>query len=161
MKKIYLYIMAACMLLASCRTQKVATEVRTTDTVTIVKDSIIIRNREVKVNVPVPIVQLRDVVPEDTTSILMSDIYKSKAWLKNGKLYHTLETLPNATITGSTTLSDTTKTSTKEKAINNNSQKIIKVNELTSLQKFFYKSGIILWFLFIVLLIVYLTRKNK
>lgn len=153
--------MAACMLLASCRTQKVATEVRTTDTVTIVKDSIIIRNREVKVNVPVPIVQLRDVVPEDTTSILMSDIYKSKAWLKNGKLYHTLETLPNATITGSTTLSDTTKTSTKEKAINNNSQKIIKVNELTSLQKFFYKSGIILWFLFIVLLIVYLTRKNK
>lgn len=153
--------MAACMLLASCRTQKVATEVRTTDTVTIVKDSIIIRNREVKVNVPVPIVQLRDVVPEDTASILMSDIYKSKAWLKNGKLYHTLETLPNATITGSTTLSDTTKTSTKEKAINNNSQKIIKVNELTSLQKFFYKSGIILWFLFIVLLIVYLTRKNK
>lgn len=153
--------MAACMLLASCRTQKVATEVRTTDTVTIVKDSIIIRNREVKVNVPVPIVQLRDVVPEDTTSILVSDIYKSKAWLKNGKLYHTLETLPNATITGSTTLSDTTKTSTKEKAINNNSQKIIKVNELTSLQKFFYKSGIILWFLFIVLLIVYLTRKNK
>lgn len=153
--------MAACMLLASCRTQKVATEVRTTDTVTIVKDSIIIRNREVKVNVPVPVVQLRDVVPEDTTSILMSDIYKSKAWLKNGKLYHTLETLPNATITGSTTLSDTTKTSTKEKAINNNSQKIIKVNELTSLQKFFYKSGIILWFLFIVLLIVYLTRKKK
>ena len=153
--------MAACMLLASCRTQKVATEVRTTDTVTIVKDSIIIRNREVKVNVPVPIVQLRDVVPEDTTSILVSDIYKSKAWLKNGKLYHTLETLPNATITGSTTISDTTKTSTKEKAINNNSQKIIKVNELTSLQKFFYKSGIILWFLFIVLLIVYLTRKNK
>jgi hypothetical protein len=161
MNKIYLYIMAVCMLLASCRTQKVATEVRTTDTVTIVKDSIIIRNREVKVNVPVPIVQLRDVVPEDTTSILMSDIYKSKAWLKNGKLYHTLETLPNATITGSTTLSDTTKTSTKEKAINNNSQKIIKVNELTSLQKFFYKSGIILWFLFIVLLIVYLTRNNK
>ena len=153
--------MAACMLLASCRTQKVATEVRTTDTVTIVKDSIIIRNREVKVNVPVPVVQLRDVVPEDTTSILMSDIYKSKAWLKNGKLYHTLETLPNATITGSTTLSDTTKTSTKEKAINNNSQKIIKVNELTSLQKFFCKSGIILWFLFIVLLIVYLTRKKK
>ena len=153
--------MAACMLLTSCRTQKVATEVRTTDTVTIVKDSIIIRNREVKVNVPVPVVQLRDVVPEDTTSILMSDIYKSKAWLKNGKLYHTLETLPNATITGSTTLSDTTKTSTKEKAINNNSQKIIKVNELTSLQKFFYKSGIILWFLFIVLLIVYLTRKKK
>lgn len=153
--------MAACMLLASCRTQKVATEVRTTDTVTIVKDSIIIRNREVKVNVPVPVVQLNDVVPEDTTSILMSDIYKSKAWLKNGKLYHTLETLPNATITGSTTLSDTTKTSTKEKAINNNSQKIIKVNELTSLQKFFYKSGIILWFLFIVLLIVYLTRKKK
>lgn len=153
--------MAACMLLASCRTQKVATEVRTTDTVTIVKDSIIIRNREVKVNVPVPIVQLRDVVPEDTTSILMSDIYKSKAWLKNGKLYHTLETLPNATITGSTTLSDTTKTSSKEKVINNNSQKIIKVNELTSLQKFFYKSGIILWFLFIVLLIVYLTRKNR
>lgn len=153
--------MAACMLLASCRTQKVATEVRTTDTVTIVKDSIIIRNREVKVNVPVPVVQLKDVVPEDTTSILMSDIYKSKAWLKNGKLYHTLETLPNATITGSTTLSDTTKTSTKEKVINNNSQKIIKVNELTSLQKFFYKSGIILWFLFIVLLIVYLTRKNK
>ena len=153
--------MAACMLLASCRTQKVATEVRTTDTVTIVKDSIIIRNREVKVNVPVPVVQLRDVVPEDTTSILMSDIYKSKAWLKNGKLYHTLETLPNATITGSTTLSDTTKTSTKEKAINNNSQKIIKVNELTSLQKFFYKSGIILWFLFIVLLIVYLTRKKN
>lgn len=153
--------MEACMLLASCRTQKVATEVRTTDTVTIVKDSIIIRNREVKVNVPVPIVQLRDVVPEDTTSILMSDIYKSKAWLKNGKLYHTLETLPNATITGSTTLSDTTKTSTKEKAINNNSQKIIKVNELTSLQKFFYKSGIILWFLLIVLLIVYLTRKKK
>lgn len=153
--------MAACMLLASCRTQKVATEVRTTDTVTIVKDSIIIRNREVKVNVPVPVVQLKDVVPEDTTSILMSDIYKSKAWLKNGKLYHTLETLPNATITGSTTLSDTTKTSSKEKVINNNSQKIIKVNELTSLQKFFYKSGIILWFLFIVLLIVYLTRKNK
>lgn len=153
--------MAACMLLASCRTQKVATEVRTTDTVTIVKDSIIIRNREVKVNVPVPVVQLKDVVPEDTTSILMSDIYKSKAWLKNGKLYHTLETLPNATITGSTTLSDTTKTSTKEKVINNNSQKIIKVNELTSLQKFFYKSGIILWFLFIVLLIVYLTRKKK
>lgn len=153
--------MAACMLLVSCRTQKVATEVRTTDTVTIVKDSIIIRNREVKVNVPVPIVQLRDVVPEDTTSILMSDIYKSKAWLKNGKLYHTLETLPNATITGSTTLSDTTKTSTKEKVINNNSQKIIKVNELTSLQKFFYKSGIILWLLFITLFIVYLTRKKK
>lgn len=153
--------MAACMLLASCRTQKVATEVRTTDTVTIVKDSIIIRNREVKVNVPVPVVQLKDVVPEDTTSILMSDIYKSKAWLKNGKLYHTLETLPNATITGSTTLSDTTKTSTKEKVINNNSQKIIKVNELTSLQKFFYKSGIILWLLFITLFIVYLTRKKK
>lgn len=163
-RKLYLALAATLAVSAiSCRSHREILEINATDTLTIVHDSIAIRDRIVKVEVPVPVVQLQNVVPNDTMSILTSDLYRSKAWLKDGNLFHTLETLPHATLTSNAVVQDTTKTNTKHEAINTKKKttKIVEVNKLTAWQRFFKTSGEIFWsvvagalFLFILRIII-------
>ena len=80
-------------------------------------DSVIVRERLVKVEVPVPVFKIERVVPKDTASTLTDGIYTSKAWVKDGLLFHSLFTAPDAKVSGKVQVADTTKVSNKRKVI--------------------------------------------
>lgn len=77
-----------------------------------VVETTIIKERPTEVELPVPQAHLERET-SDTTSTLQTDIYRSTATVKDGKLHHTLESLPGATIKGQATVADTTKLKTQ------------------------------------------------
>ena len=116
MEKKVKYIIAIILLLliasavCSCNTTKFAPtkEVRI-DTIRIVShDTIKITHHSVPVSVPLPIVYLSNVT-KDTMSTLTDGLYKSVAGIKDGLLYHSLYTLPNAKLDTNIQASDTLK----------------------------------------------------
>lgn len=92
-------------------------------------ETIIIKERPTDVELAVPQARLERET-SDTTSVLQTDLYRSTATIKNGKLYHTLESLPGATIKGQATVADTTTLRTR-----NTLQKSTKNETHNSVQK--------------------------
>lgn len=122
MKRVtYLLLLALLLACVGCATHKVVepTIQDTTDTIAQHEqhDSVIVRERLVKVEVPVPVVKIERVVPKDTASTLTDGIYTSKAWVKDGLLFHSLFTAPDAKVSGKVQVADTTKVSNKRKVI--------------------------------------------
>lgn len=116
-----LLLLALLLVCVGCATHKVVepTIQDTTDTIAQHEqhDSVIVRERLVKVEVPVPVVKIERVVPKDTASTLTDGIYTSKAWVKDGLLFHSLFTAPDAKVSGKVQVADTTKVSNKRKVI--------------------------------------------
>lgn len=121
MKRVtYLLLLALLLACVGCATHKVVEPTQdTTDTIAQHEqhDSVIVRERLVKVEVPVPVVKIERVVPKDTASTLTDGIYTSKAWVKDGLLFHSLFTAPDAKVSGKVQVADTTKVSNKRKII--------------------------------------------
>lgn len=122
MKRVtYLLLLALLLACVGCATHKVVepTIQDTTDTIAQHEqhDSVIVRERLVKVEVPVPVVKIERVVPKDTASTLTDGIYTSKAWVKDGLLFHSLFTATDAKVSGKVQVADTTKVSNKRKII--------------------------------------------
>lgn len=95
----------------SCTTTKYIPqkEVRI-DTIKIVShDTVKITQHSVPVSVPLPTVKLSNVT-KDTVSTLTDGLYKSVASIKDGLLYHSLCTLPNAKVNTDVQANDTLKT---------------------------------------------------
>ena len=122
MKRVtYLLLLALLLVCVGCATHKVVepTIQDTTDTIAQHEqhDSVIVRERLVKVEVPVPVVKIERVVPKDTASTLTDGIYTSKAFVKDGLLFHSLFTAPDAKVSGKVQVADTTKVSNKRTVI--------------------------------------------
>ena len=122
MKRVtYLLLLALLLACVGCATHKVVepTIQDTTDTIAQHEqhDSVIVRERLVKVEVPVPVVKIERVVPKDTASTLTDGIYTSKACVKDGLLFHSLFTASDAKVSGKVQVEDTTKVSNKRKVI--------------------------------------------
>ena len=161
-KILFTILLMSCML-SACRTQQESVrEIVRTDTVTIIKDSIQIRERIVPIEVPVPVIHIERVVPEDTTSVIDNGIFTSTASVHDGLLFHTLRTNPDAKISGSVQVADTTKThdsSVFASADSVSTKTVIKeVNVLTSSQTFFIGLGKGSLFALILLILMFLIR---
>lgn len=115
------------------------------DTVFVTKDSIVIQERIVEVEVPVPVTDIERVVPADTASVIDNGLFTSTASVQDGMLHHTLRSNPRATVTGSAAVRDTTKTSDKYLNIYVNDQEqrtdTVYTNVLTVPQKVFVCVG--------------------
>lgn len=150
------------LLLTACRSSKAVAEktVIQTDTVYQTHDSIIVKERSVPVRVEIPVEKLVKVTPKDTTSVIKSRFYKSTAWIEGGLLHHELETLPDATLETTAKVADTTKISNSNQTIRNNDQttktNTVYVNRLTASQKFFCRTGKILWVAVILVILYFL-----
>ena len=144
-KIIILSLLTSCFI-TSCRTQQqTVIEKEVHDTVTVTKDSIVIHERIVNVEVQVPEIQIERVVPEDTVSVIDNGLFTSTARLEDGFLHHSLVTNKGAKIPASVQVADTTHTQGSSVSVKNTSDKqkeIIKeVNVLTTTQSFFITVG--------------------
>ncbi len=154
-----LAVAAIALLLSSCRTQVIATEIQT-DTIRERYDSIIVQERVIEVQVPVPEVRIEQVVPDDTTSVIETDLYRSSAWLTAGLLHHTLETLQDASLTAQAVVADTTRTTiaTDTRSGTIRETVTVEVNKLTFVQKILCATGAIVWSLLGGALLLYLAK---
>ena len=128
--------------LAGCRTTKTITETVTrTDTVTVNRDSIIIRERidTVEIALPASSQVIEIPIEHDTVSMLTDRYYTSIAAVFGGRLRHTLRSNPGATLTGAATVHDTVKVYVDSTMINSHSNhseiKEVPVNRLYWWQK--------------------------
>lgn len=122
---IFLVLLAALLLsiiLSGCRTTRTVTQtVIKTDTVTVQRDSIIIRQRIDTVEIPLPMsAQMIEVpIDGDTMSVLSDRYYTSMAAVTNGRLRHTLTSNPGASLSGAAVVHDTIKIFVDSTMINN------------------------------------------
>lgn len=148
--KLLLGIMLAAILMGCSRKVFLPIETVRTDTLVVeTHDTLKVTQRPVTVNVPLPETHLERTT-RDTTSTLENTLYRSTASLRDGMLYHTLETLPEATVTGQATLADTTRTTgTKQMKRSNAAQKktvIVEVEKkLTMVQQVALWTGYVIW----------------
>lgn len=161
-KIILLSLLMSCFL-TSCRTQQhTVIEKEVHDTVTVTKDSIVIHERIVNVEVPVPVIQIERVVPEDTVSVIDNGLFTSTARLEYGLLHHSLVTNKGAKIPASVQVSDTTHTQVSSVSVTNTSDKqkeIIKeVNVLTTTQSFFITVGKVASGLVLLAILIFFGR---
>ena len=160
---IFLSLFVSCLLMMSCRTQQQTVIEKTQhDTVTVTKDSAVLHERIVNVEVPVPEIQIERVVPEDTISVIDNGIFISTARLEDGFLYHSLKTKANAKLSGSVQVADTTHTQGSSVSITNTSDKqkevIKEVNVLTTTQSFFITIGKIASGVIIATILIFFGR---
>ena len=147
----FILALVACaliMLCCGCKTQKVITETVTrTDTLRVRHDSIIVRDRYVPVEVPIPVSsQVVDLLLDhDSTSVLEDDYYISTAKVVGGRLQHTLQSKPKATLTAPVIVHDTTYITQDTISTNNVDHKhdieIKEVNKLYWWQKWLMVAG--------------------
>lgn len=161
-KIILLSLLMSCFLTA-CRTQQqTVIEKEVHDTVTVTKDSIVIHERIVNVEVPVPEIQIERVVPEDTVSVIDNGLFTSTARLEDGFLHHSLVTNKGAKIPASVQVADTTHTHGSSVSVTNTSDKqkeIIKeVNVLTTTQSFFITVGKVASGLVLLAILIFFGR---
>lgn len=161
--KIILFSLLLSCLLSACRTQQQTVIERTLhDTVTVTKDSIVIHERIVNVEVPVPEIQIERVVPEDTVSVIDNGFYISTACLENGFLFHSLKTKANAKFPASVQVADTTHTQGSSVSVTNTSESqketVKEVNVLTTTQSFFITVGKIACGLVLLAILIFFGR---
>lgn len=135
---------------SSCRTTRIITETVTkTDTVTVKRDSIIIRDRidTVEIELPQSVMYVEIPAEHDTVSILSDKYYTSTAEVLDGRLRHALRSNPGATLTGAALVHDTVKVFVDSTMINNQSNhseiKEVPVNRLHWWQKALMWAGVI------------------
>lgn len=128
--------------LSGCRIQRTAVNTATlTDTVTILKDSLIVRDRIVPIEVQLPgSTQYVEVnISHDTTSVLEDGLYRSTATVRGGKLMHSLATKKGASLKAQAHVQDTLRTSHHDTASSTSrtvyKTKIEEVNKLHWWQK--------------------------
>lgn len=125
--------------MCSCRTTKLIkeTEVKT-DTVTVHRDSIIIRERLVPVEVQLPpsVHYVEIPITHDTTSVLDDGLYISTAAVKNGSLIHSLKAHAGVKLKTSAQVADTTRTSDHQSNITN--QKVEYKTELKEVNRLYW-----------------------
>lgn len=144
MRKLLLFILPI-LLMVSCRTTKNVETLRVVDSVYVhdsiwQKDTIRITQRPDTIKVEVPRSYMSNST-RDTLSFLSDGIYKSSAWVKNGILHHTLQSIEGAIIKGTTIRSDTTKISSSgnkniSKNVNKNTEIKYVEKPLKKWQKF-------------------------
>ena len=125
--------------MCGCRTTKLVkeTEVKT-DTVTVHRDSIIIRERLVPVEVQLPpsVHYVEIPITHDTTSILDDGLYISTAAVKYGSLIHSLKAHAGVKLKTSAQVADTTRTSDHQSSIYN--QKVVYKTELKEVNRLYW-----------------------
>ena len=77
-------------LLTCCATPKVVQDYQRDSVVVIVKDSLVLRDSVVLVEIPIESRSERLVVAEADTSVLETSVARSEAFVAEGKLHHTL-----------------------------------------------------------------------
>ena len=140
-----LFIILPILLMTSCRTTKNVETLRIVDSVYVhdsiwQKDTIRIIQRPDTIRVEVPRSYMSNST-RDTLSFLSDGIYKSSAWVKNGILHHTLQSMEGATRKVTTIRSDTTKISSSgnkniSKNVNKNTEVKYVDKPLKKWQKF-------------------------
>ena len=143
--------------LSGCRTTRTITETVTrSDTVTVKRDSIIIHERIDTVEIPVPVSSQTVEIPieHDTVSILSDKYYTSVAAVFDGRLRHSLNSNPGATLAGAAVVHDTVKVYVDSTMINNNTShsevKEVTVNKPPWYKRVLYAVGVGLLVLFLV-----------
>lgn len=139
----------ACVLImycCGCKSQKVVTElVHVTDTLKIRHDSIIIQDRYVPVEIPVPassqVVDL--LLDNDSTSVLEDDLYRSTARVSGGRLQHTLTSKPDAKVTAPVIVHDTVKIMQDTIRTNNTDNK--HDTEIKEVNKIYWWQSLLMW----------------
>ena len=76
------------LLLASCSTPRMAQDYQRDSVIVHIKDSLVMRDSIVMV--PVPSGSATSILPDTDTSRLVTDIAVSEAYVKDGKLFHSL-----------------------------------------------------------------------
>ena len=133
-------------LCSSCKSQKVVTEtIHHTDTLKVRHDSIIIQDRYVPVEIPVPassqIVDL--LLDHDSTSVLEDDLYRSTARVSGGRLQHTLQSKPEAKVTAPVIVHDTVKIMQDTIRTNNTDNK--HDTEIKEVNKIYWWQSLLMW----------------
>ena len=166
----YIVIVFVLGLVCGCKSVKEVKETITlTDTTFVTRDSIIIRDRIVPVEVAIPVSSQTISLPltSDTTSVLQDDLYMSFASVRDGYLHHSLISKAGARLTAHVETHDTTKTQTSATTINNEKTKtetkIITTNKLTKFQKVMQALGWIFvaiagWFIYVKIRKILLKR---
>lgn len=155
--KLLMIIMLAAILIGCSRKVYLPIETVRTDTLVVeTHDTLKVNQRPMTVSVTLPQTHLERTT-RDTTSTLQNGLYRSTANLKDGMLYHSLETLPGATVTGQLTVADTTRTTgTKHTEKSNTAQKktvYVEVEKkLTFAQQVALWTGYVIWSVVMVLL---------
>lgn len=131
---------------SSCKSQKVVTEtIHHTDTLKVRHDSIIIQDRYVPVEIPVPassqIVDL--LLDHDSTSVLEDDLYRSTARVSGGRLQHTLTSKPDAKVTAPVIVHDTVKIMQDTIRTNNTDNK--HDTEIKEVNKIYWWQSLLMW----------------
>ncbi len=149
--------MLAAILIGCSRKVYLPIETVRTDTLVVeTHDTLKVNQRLVAVSVPLPETRLERTT-RDTTSTLQNGLYRSTASLRGGMLYHLLETLPGARVTGQATVADTTRaTGAMRKEKSNTAQKktvTVEVEKkLTMVQQVALWTGYVIWSVTMVLL---------
>ena len=155
--KLPLIITFAAILMGCSRKVYPPIETVRTDTLVVeTHDTLKVNQRPVAVSVPLPETRLERTT-RDTTSTLQNGLYRSTASLRGGMLYHLLETLPGARVTGQATVADTTRaTGAMRKEKSNTAQKktvTVEVErKLTLIQTVALGTGYVVWSVVLALL---------
>lgn len=149
--------MLAAILIGCSRKVYLPIETVRTDTLVVeTHDTLKVNQRLVAVSVPLPETRLERTT-RDTTSTLQNGLYRSTASLRGGMLYHLLETLPGARVTGQATVADTTRaTGAMRKEKSNTAQKKTVTVEVerkqTLIQTVALWTGYVVWSVVLALL---------
>lgn len=155
--KLLLIIMLAAILMGCSRKVYLPIETVRTDTLRVeTHDTLKVNQRPMTVSIALPQTHMERTTG-DTTSTLQNGLYRSTAVIRNGLLYHSLETLPGATVTGQVTVADTTRTTgTKQLEKSNTTRKktvTVEVEKkLTMVQQVALWTGYVIWSVVMVLL---------
>jgi hypothetical protein len=108
--KLLFFIMLVAILTGCSRKVYLPIETVRTDTLKVeTHDTLKVNQRPMTVSVTLPQTHLERTT-RDTTSTLQNGLYRSTAAIRNGLLYHSMETMPGATVIGQVTVADTTRT---------------------------------------------------
>ena len=152
--------------MCGCKTKSIVMHDVVTDTLMInTHDTVKVHDRVVDVQVPLPIVKLQNAT-KDSTSILVDGRYKSIAKLRNGILFHSLFTLPGASVSGQVNVKDTTTVhySDKQHSVNqqHNITKYVKVKQpLSTWQKVIMFLGYIMFTILLVAVVGFAYYMGK
>lgn len=107
-------LLAICGLIAACATPKVVQDYQRDSVVVIVKDSLVLKDSVVLVEIPTE--RERLVVAATDTSVLETSVARSEAFVADGKLHHTL-TNKDALLPVKITIPEKVHTELREKAL--------------------------------------------
>lgn len=122
-------------------------------------DTVKVNQRTVPVSLAVPETRLESVTT-DTTDTLSNGMYRSVAGMRNGMLFHLLESLPGARLEGMAVMADTTRTADRNQTRKSDTsqKKTVTVEverKLTLAQTVALWTGYVIWSVVLALLTGY------